>query len=313
MQIPMAHALSRLNPPNRNTPMPPTLSRIIIGCMRLQEWNLAGPAGLRDWIKGALDLGITSFDHADCYGGYTVQAAFGQALALDPALRDRMVLIGKVGVQFAAPANPGVAVKHYDLSAAHIIARTEQSLRDLRTDRLDYLLLHRPDPLMQPEEIGEAFQRLTQAGKVLGFGVSNFTPTQVRHLSARLPQPLLANQVQISLEQPAALFDGTLDLCQEKGMIPMAWSPLGGGGLFRGDPALDRLRTALWQVGQAHGGAAPDQVALAWLLRHPAGIHPLVGTGRLDRLAGAAGATRLTLSRQEWYALLEAARGAEMP
>jgi len=287
------------------TPVP--LPPVIVGCMRLNEWGLDTPA-LRDWMKAVLDLGLTAFDHADCYGGYTVEGRFGAALALEPALRDRMVLIGKVGVMFDAPGHP-VAVKHYDLSADHIVARTERSLRELRTDRLDYLLLHRPDPLMDPDEVQTAFDRLTRDGKVLAFGVSNFSAAQCRMLAARVSTPLVANQVRISLEHPDALFDGTLDACMQTGMTPMAWSPLGGGGLFRGDPALDRLRTALWQVAETHG-AAPDQVALAWLMRHPAGIRPIAGTGRLDRLAGAA---RLTLSRQDWYALLQATRGAEVP
>ncbi|MFM2043433.1 MAG: hypothetical protein RLY86_2009 [Pseudomonadota bacterium] len=289
---------------------PPALSPVIIGCMRLNEWGLDTPR-LRDWIKAALDMGLSTFDHADCYGGYTVEGRFGEALALEPTLRDRLVLIGKVGVMFDAPGHP-VPVKHYDLSAGHIVARTERSLRELRTDRLDYLLLHRPDTLLHPQEVAAAVDRLVQAGKVLAVGVSNFTPSQCRMLAAHMPRPLAANQVEISLERTDALFDGTLDACMETGMVPMAWSPLGGGGLFRGDPTLDRLRAALWQVGEAHGGAAPDQVALAWLMAHPAGIRPLVGTGRLDRLAGAAGAAGLRLTRTEWYGLLQAARGREV-
>lgn len=297
-------------------PPAPDLSPVIVGCMRLLHWGLDAP-GLRDRIKAALDLGLATFDHADCYGDYTVQARFGEALALEPGLRDRLVLIGKVGVMLPGPGNPGTWVRHYDLSGAHILRSVEQSLKDLRTDRLDMLLLHRPDPLLRPEEVAEAFDRLAAAGKVLRFGLSNCTPGQVRWLAAVLQQLLAANQVNISLERPDALFDGTLDACLEKGLLPMAWSPLGGGGLFRADagadPALVRLRTALAEVGRAHGDAAPDQVALAWLMAHPAGIRPVVGTGRLDRLAGAAGAARLRLDRQQWYHLLEAARGVPVP
>jgi predicted oxidoreductase len=286
-------------------------SRIIVGCMRLLEWGLDGPR-LRDWLQAVQDLGISSFDHADCYGDYQVQARFGAALALDPGLRQRMNLIGKVGVMLPTPGNPGCRVKHYDLSAGHIIASTERSLRDLRTDRLDMLLLHRPDPLLQPEEIASAFQQLKSAGKVLSFGVSNFGPGPLRFLRAHLDEPLLANQIQLSLEHTDPLFDGSLDACREFGMQPMAWSPLGGGGLFRSDPGLDRLRTRLWQAGQSMGGAAVDQVALSWLLSHPAGIRPLVGSGRLDRLAGAANAP-VTMDRQTWYDLLQVATGREIP
>ncbi len=284
-------------------------SPIIVGCMRLFSWGL-DEQGLRDWIDRVLDLGITSFDHADCYGDYGVQAAFGAAMT--PAQRERVEIIGKVGVMLATPGNPGTSVKHYDLSWDHIVGGVERTLRDLRTDRLDWLLLHRPDFLMDMDEVAEALGHLRDSGKVLRFGMSNFSPSQMRLLAAQVPVKLEANQVQISLEHTDALADGTLDTCQELGMHPMAWSPLGGGGLFRGDAGLDRLRTALWEVGQAHGGAA-DQVALAWLLRHPAGIRPIVGTGRLDRLAGAAGAASLKLSRQDWYKLLAAATGSEVP
>ncbi|WP_162937330.1 aldo/keto reductase [Indioceanicola profundi] len=292
----------------------PALSPVVVGCMRLLQWGLDAP-GLRDWMKAAVDLGINSFDHADCYGGYTVEGRFGEALALEPGLRDRIVLIGKIGVMFDAPGNP-VRTKHYNLSKVHLIERAERSLRELRTDRLDYLLLHRPDPLMNPDEVAAAITELKRSGKVLAFGVSNFSASQVRMLASRVEEPLVANQVEISLEHPDALFDGTLDACMQTGMVPMAWSPLGGGGLFRdpaASPELDRLRAVLWEVGQAHGGAVPDQVALAWLMTHPAGIRPLVGTGRLDRLAGAAGAARIKLDRQDWYRLLEAARGIEVP
>lgn len=288
----------------------PAMSPIVMGCMRLLEWGLNAQA-LRDRIAQALDLGITTFDHADCYGGYRAEAAFGEALALDPALRDRMVLIGKVGVMFDAPDNP-VRIKHYNLSAAHIVARVERSLRLLRTDRLDHLLLHRPDPLMRPDEIATAFETLRRDGKVLALGVSNFPPSTVRMLAARTGMVPSANQVRISLEHPDALFDGTLDACMEMGTVPMAWSPLGGGRLFGDDPEGAGLRRAVADVAGKYG-AAPDQIALAWLMAHPAGIRPIVGTGRADRLAGAAGAARIALDRQDWYALLEAATGSPRP
>lgn len=286
-------------------------SPVAVGLMRMKQWGLAGPA-LRDWIHAVLDLGISTFDHADCYGDYGVQAAFGEALALEPGLRDRMEIIGKVGVMLVSPGNPGTWMKHYDLSRQHILDGVERSLRDLRTDRLDLLLLHRPDPLMRVEEVAEAFAALKTAGKVLRFGVSNFTPGQMRKLAALLGEPLAANQVRISLEHPDALFDGTLDACQELGATPMAWSPLGGGALFRDGAEGAALRQALWEVADAYG-APMDQMALAWLLAHPAGIRPIVGTGRLDRLATAVAATNTALDRENWYKLLQAAQGAEVP
>ena len=289
----------------------PALSPVVVGCMRLPSWGLDAPA-LRDWMKAALDLDAATFDHADIYGDYGAESRFGEAQALEPGLRDRLVLIGKCGIRLKSASRPDVRVKHYDSSAAHILASVEGSLRALRTDRLDLLLLHRPDYLLRPEEVAEAFHALKRDGKVLHFGVSNHSASQVAFLARALDLPLVANQVEISLERPGALFDGTLDACMAARMVPMAWSPLGGGGLFRDDPAQARLRDALWRVGERHGGAAPDQVALAWLTAHPAGIRPVVGTGRLDRLAGAAAAARLRLDRQDWYELLEASRGHEV-
>lgn len=286
----------------------PTLSRILLGTYRLERWGL-DDAALARHLEACVELGVTSVDTADVYAGYACEERLGAALRRSPGLRERLQLVTKTGILFACPAQPRVRVKHYDTSRAHVVAQVERSLRALGTDRLDLLLLHRPDPLLEPDEIAEAFVALRDAGKVRAFGVSNFAPSQVELLRASVPVPLVANQVEISLAHTEPLFDGTLDQTLRHGMIPMAWSPLGGGRLLE-----DAVLTArLWEIAAQYGHAAADQVALAWLLRHPAGIHPVVGTGNLDRVRGAVGALALKLDRQAWFALLEAARGHAVP
>ncbi len=291
----------------------PTLSRFIVGVWRLAEWPLRGEA-LRGFIHAALDLGLTSFDHADIYGDYSCEAIFGEALAAEPGLRDRMELVTKCDIKLLSAKQPATAVKHYDTSRDHIIASAENSLRLLHTDYLDVLLLHRPDPLMDADEVAGAFLALREAGKVRHFGVSNFTPFQFDLLQSRLPFPLVTNQIELSVLHLLPLHDGTLDHLQRLRVAPMAWSPLGGGGLFTGqDDRVRRVRMTLAQVGEALGGASLDQVALAWLLRHPARVLPVLGTGKVERLAAAVAAELLAMTRQQWFAIWQASAGQEVP
>jgi predicted oxidoreductase len=291
----------------------PLFSRLALGLWRLAGWGLSD-AQLLDLIHACLDMGITTFDHADIYGDYACEGLFGRALALEPALRNKMQLVTKCGIKLVSANHPAHTIKHYDTSRDHIVASVETSLRMLRTDHLDLLLIHRPDPLLDPDEVAEAFAELRRAGKVLHFGVSNFAPSQFEVLASRLDFPLVTNQVEISVLHMAALHDGTLDQCQRLGIAPMAWSPLGGGRLFHGrDAQADRLRRALSAVGEALGGASPDQVALAWLLRHPARIIPVLGTGKVERIRQAVQAENLQLTRQQWFAIWSASEGADVP
>ena len=291
----------------------PRVSRLVLGLWRLASWGL-GDGELLDLIHGCLDLGITTFDHADIYGDYGCEEPFGSALALAPALRQRMQLVTKCGIKLVSEKQPEHALKHYDTSQGHILASVENSLRMLRTDYLDLLLIHRPDPLMDADQVAEAFAALRQSGKVLFFGVSNFTPSQFDLLASRLDFPLVTNQIELSVMNMQALHDGTVDQCARLGISPMAWSPLAGGRLFGDDSeqAL-RLRAALSAVGEALGGAAMDQVALAWILRHPARIAPVLGTGKLERIRSAAQAESLALSREQWFAIWTASAGEPVP
>jgi predicted oxidoreductase len=283
------------------------------GLWRLTEWNIDAPR-LLDWTRQVLDLGINIFDLADIYGDYEVETRFGDALALDPSIRKRMFLITKCGIKLVSTKRPDHRIKHYDTGRAHIMASVENSLAQMRTDRIDLLLVHRPDPLMDADDVAEAFTALKQSGKVLEFGVSNFAPAQFDLLASRLPFPLVTNQVQFSVLHLDPIYDGTFDQCQRLRISPMAWSPLAGGTLFRGrGEAAARVRIALESVGRELGGLTLDQVAFAWILTHPARIVPVLGTSKLDNVRHALQASRLRLTREQWFTVLAAAQGHEVP
>ena len=282
------------------------LSPIVAGTWRLNEWKLDTP-GLVRWTEQVLDLGITSFDHADVYGGYSVEAAFGEALALSPGLRERLQLITKCGIRIVAPARPQHAVKSYDTSRAHITASVENSLRALRTDRIDLLLIHRLDALMDPDEVAGTFADLRRQGKVLHFGLSNHLPPQFAMLHRRIA--LATNQIEFSPLQMAALDDGTLDQATDLGLPPMIWSPLGGGRLFRAqDEQSQRVCAVLETLGRAHGGSAAT-MAYAWIRRHPSKPIPITGSGRIDALREAVAALDVELTSEDWYRVWQASMG----
>lgn len=287
------------------------LSALVAGTWRLHEQGWTAAERL-PWIETWADLGVTSFDHADLYGGYTVEALFGEALALHPALRQRLQLVGKCGIRLPGHARGAARIKHYDSSAAHIRASVEHSLRALGTDRLDLLLLHRPDPLMDAAEVADTVAALRREGKVLDFGVSNFGPRQFELLDAATP--LATNQIELHPLRREPLHDGTLDLLQQRGRRPMVWSPLAGGRLLGGDesPAAQRVRWVLGSIA-ARLHSAPATVAYAWLLRHPTRPHPVVGTLRREGLAQALAALELHLDAETWTELWQAGAGHEVP
>jgi predicted oxidoreductase len=290
----------------------PRFSRIALGFWRLADWGL-GDRELLRLIHASLDLGITTFDHADIYGDYACQELFGRALALEPVLRERMQIVTKCGIMLLSANRPAHTLKHYDTGRAHIVASAERSLVELGTDHLDLLLIHRPDPLTDPDEVAEAFASLRQSGKVLHFGVSNFAPSQFELLASRLDFPVVTNQVELSVLNMEVLHDGTADQCLRLGVAPMAWSPLGGGRLFdQADEQAVRVRRALLSVGEDLG-ASVDQVALAWILAHPARFLPVLGTGKIARVQSAAQAETLSLSREQWFSIWSASMGEPVP
>lgn len=273
------------------------------------EWNQSVEHRVR-WIEDALALGVTSFDHADIYGGYQAEGLFGEALAISPGLRDRLQIVSKCGIRLVSPQRPTHRVKSYDTTAEHVIASVEASLRALRTDRLDLLLIHRPDVLMDPHELARVFESLRAAGKVLHFGVSNHSPSQLALLHQF--HPLVAHQIELSPLQPGALHDGTLDQCISLGLRPMAWSPLGGGRLFNSDdPQSRRVREVLADLGKRHG-VSEATMAYAWILRHPSAPLPITGSGRIDGLRDAVAALDLRLPAEDWYAVWQASAGRDI-
>lgn len=281
----------------------PVFSPVAAGLWRLHDWNFS-PAELAHWIEHAISLGITTFDHADLYGGFRCEALFGQWLKANPGQREHIQLVSKCGIK-PEDASRGWQVKHYDSSRAHILASVDTSLQNLGTDYLDLLLIHRPDPLMNPDEVADTFASLKASGKVRHFGVSNFSPSQFALLASRTP--LLTNQLEASLLHTAPLFDGSFDQCLQAGIRPMVWSPLAGGRLLQA-AARPALHTVLADIA-GELAVQPATVALAWLLRHPARPLPIVGSRRLSALDEAAAACQLHLERQHWFALLEAAHG----
>lgn len=298
-----------------------SLSRLVLGCMRLtDDPNTASPDHVLRLIETCLDAGITTFDHADIYGSsagpnrmHAVETLFGQALDMRPALRDGIEIVTKCGIVPTA-GDQAAAVAHYNVSRDWIIGQVEGSRAALRTDRIDMLLLHRPDILMDPDETAGALNDLVAAGTVRAVGVSNFRPGTIDLLSPLLAQPLAAHQFAVSVLAPDALVDDTVAHAQRNGLVPMAWSPMGGKALFSShEDRAHRLRRTLHDIGKEVGAAGLDQVALAWLLRHPAGIAPILGTTRPARVSASVAACDIHLSRPQWYAILEASLGEPVP
>ena len=290
-------------------PQGPEFSRFVMGYWRLMDWNMS-PRQLVSFIEEHLDLGITTVDHADIYGGYLCEAAFGEAMKLAPALRERMEIVTKCGI--ATTANPDNALGHYITDSDHIIKSAEQSLVNLATDRLDLLLIHRPDPLMDADEVAAAFLNLHQSGKVRHFGVSNFTPAQFTLLQSRLPFTLATNQVEISPVHQPLLLDGTLDQLQQLRIRPMAWSCLGGGRLFNDDD-FQPLRDELQIVARELNAESIEQVVYAWIMRLPSQPLPIIGSGKIERVRSAIAAEELQMTRQQWFRIRKAALGYDVP
>ncbi len=300
-------------------------SRLAYGC-----WRLA-PAGdvktnleiARAAVLAAVEAGFTLFDHADIYCHTRAESAFGEVLRENPKLRKKLLVATKCGIR-AADEPPGTPHR-YDFSAEHIIRSCEQSMRRLHVEEIDLFQLHRPDWLMDADEVAIAFTSLHKSGKVREFGVSNFSPSQLamiqRALQQKLDQPLVAHQVEISLARLDAFTDATLDQCQTLNLTPLAWSPLAGGllgdggkNLLPGQPGyrVEGIIAALDAMA-AERNVTRAALALAWLLKHPAKIIPIIGTTNPDRIRAAAAAEKIELSREDWYRLLVAARGEPLP
>lgn len=303
-----------------------TTARLAYGCMRLPgTWNPAEigmpqRARAKAAVLAAFEAGYTLFDHADIYCAGMCEQLFGEIVRDTPSLRQSRVLIAtKCGIRF--PDNPPGTPHRYDSSRQHIVWSCEQSLRRLGVETIDIYQLHRPDLLMDPPEVAAAFDALKRAGKARYFGVSNFPPSFVSNLQSALPDPLVVNQVEVHLGRLACFTDGTLDQCLEKNITPLAWSPLGGGWLGTGgqvsgsEPERSRRLTIQQVVDElaAKYGVTRSVLSLAWLLKHPSRIIPIVGSCNPEHIKNATEADQVDLSREDWYRLLVAARGEKLP
>ena len=287
--------------------------RLAHGYWRAHEWGLDNNACLKQ-IHQLLEMGISSFDHAACYGGFTNEALFGRALALEKSLRNDLYLVSKCGILFPNDELPHIRSHYYDNSREHIIWSAERSIEKLQCGYLDLLLIHRPSPCANPEEIAAAFDDLHRRGLVRQFGVSNYSTQKFSMLQSWVDQPLVTNQIEISALHLAPFDDGSLDFLLGKRLRPMAWSPLGGGDLFNPkNERSARIAEALLAVGQTHGETRLDTLAYAWLLAHPAGIMPIVGSGRLDRIQNAVDALNIPFNESEWLSVYTAAQGEPLP
>ena len=286
------------------------ISSVIAGCMRWGTWG--ANFSTQDYttiIQQCIDNGITTFDHADIYGHYTTEATFGKALIVNPSLRKDIQLITKCGIQMPAENRPDNTIKSYNTSAKHIISSVEQSLNNFGTDYIDCLLIHRPDPLLNAEEVANAMEVLIQSGKVLEFGVSNFLP----HQSALLQQhiKLAYNQIEISLTNTASLSDGTLEFAMQHGIGIMVWSPM-GKGLFAGEhPKKEALNNVFNQLAVKYN-CLPSQIPLAWINQLPSKPICVTGSSKIERIKEAKDALNIAMERQDWYLLLEIAMGKEV-
>lgn len=300
-------------PRTQIAPNGPSFSRMVYGTWRMLD-DAPSAQDINRRLHLCLDLGITTIDSAEIYGGYAQEAALGAALALTPGLRDKLELVTKSGIYIPHPTAPNRRVAHYDVTAKRLIDCVDAALKRLGTDRIEVFLVHRPDWLTRIDDTAEGLNALVKSGKVCGAGVSNYSPSQYAALNSRMDQPLVTNQVEFSLLHMDPMFDGTFDQLQTERVQPMAWSALAGGGLFdRTNPAAQRLATEAALIAAKYGDASLEQLAYAWVMAHPSQPVPVIGTNRLDRIASAAKAGAITLDREDWFGLWVAAKGHGIP
>ena len=286
-----------------------SFSQLVYGMWRLADDSDTSVKHVDTKINAALDQGITTFDQADIYGGYTAEAVMGAAMKANPSLRQRMEIVSKCDIVIDAGRHSGARVKHYNTTAAHINASVDASLSEMGIDEIDALLVHRPDPFMDHHETGAALDALVDAGKVRAVGVSNFRPWDWNLLQSAMRHPLVTNQIELSLKHIAPFTNGDLAFHQQHGHVVMAWSPLGGGDLMT---ASNELTHRLDSIAK-QSGVDRAAVATAFLLAHPAKITPVLGTNNLDRISAISAAETVQLDRQDWFSLYEAALGSEVP
>ncbi len=287
----------------------PKYSKTIAGCMSWGQWGKQfNTSEMIDFIHFCIENTISTFDHADIYGDYTTEAEFGKALKESGVAREHIQLISKCGIQYIGKSRSN-RVKHYNYSKEYIIWSVEESLKNLQTDYLDLLLLHRPSPLMYPNEISEAVQQLKKQGKIKDFGVSNFTPQQTELIKSC--EEVSVNQIEVSLTQFSALLDDSLHYMQLNKIQPMIWSPL--GKYFKEQSEQNsRIKKELEGLCEKYQ-ATESQLLLAWLYKHPTNMIPVIGTTNRERIIESVKAQSIALELEDWFALLVASQGHKVP
>ena len=287
-----------------------SISNIVYGMWRLTDDQDTSAGHIQNKIEACLEQGIDTFDQADIYGGYTAEGLLGSVIKQSPQLRSAMKIITKCNIVAPMGIHSDKRFKYYDTTAGYINGCVERSLKIMNLEHIDLLLLHRPDPLMDADETGAALDALVSSGKVNAVGVSNFRPWDFSLLQSRMQNPLVTNQIEISLAHHLALSNGDLAFLQQHSVTPMAWSPLAGGAMLQ--DSMSPLFLLMQQIGEMHS-VSPEAVAVAWLLRHPANIVPIMGSNRLDRIQRLGEALSVDLSTEEWFGLLEQASGQPVP
>ncbi len=286
-------------------------SKVVAGVIRWGSWGAKlSSAKMAAMINSCVEHGVTTFDHADIYGNYTTEREFGDALIISGIPREQIQLITKCGIIKPCSEKPGFQISHYNTSKRHIIESVEQSLDNLNTDYIDVLMINRPSPVMNYEEMAEAFQILAESGKVKQFGTVNFSSAQLNAFSRYFP--IMSNQVELSMTHLAPLQDGTIDTCMEHQITPMSWSPLGGGSIYTNTKAGKKLELRLQKLADTYGWSLSD-MALLFLMYHPAGIIPVVNYSKADKIKESVELLDVVISNEQWFEILIASTGEELP
>jgi len=288
-------------------------SRIIHGQMRILDWNMNSQELLK-FTEQIMELGIDTFDNADIYGNYTCEDLVGKALALKPGIREKMTIVTKCGINILSNKFPQKKIQYYDYRSEYIIQEAENSLKNLRTDYIDVLLLHRPSDILNPEEVAKAFGQLRKQGKVRYFGVSNFLTHDVSMLQSYLDEKLVTNQIEISPYRIIHFENGNMNYCLEKRLKPMAYCPMADGRLVvPTDEKSERIVKVLKEVAEELNVDGTDKVIYSWLFMHPSQIMPINGSGKLDRIRRTVEAMNVKMSVEQWTRIYVASRGVALP
>ncbi len=286
-------------------------SKVVAGVIRWGSWGTKmSSSKMGAMIQSCVELGVTTFDHADIYGNYTTEREFGDAMILSGVSREEIQLITKCGIIKPCAEKPGFQISHYNTSKRHILESVDQSLENLNTEYIDVLMINRPSPIMNYEEMGEAFHILKESGKVREFGAVNFSPDQIRAM--RKYYPISSNQVEVSMTHLTPLFDGTIDTCVAHDMIPMSWSPLGGGSIYTNTKTGKKLEMRLQKLADKYEWTL-SEMALLFLLHHPAGIVPVVNYAKPDKIKETVDLLDVEISNEQWFEILISSQGEELP